>query len=529
MPLPDYDEPVELMLDWYLAPEWDRLWLGVADFGRGNWLWQRAKDIGPYYLGEPADVLTEEGNLIFVVLLTGTSACELDYVMIGDNLPPTAELRTDPVEGPGDVYLNARASKDPEGAPLHYEFDTDGDGTFDTDNGDWAYLLVELTEPGVHSVGVRVTDDLGVWSTDYAEVTINNWTAETILDAGDREFNLVQDADGAVHIACTLFNPAVAYFRDLAYATNSGGSWTAETVRAEGNDDNYYMPDVAVDSSGRPWIMVCNYGDYMHPRIEFFVREESGWTERSDLAFESEYNLRILTFRLDSADNPHVVDGSDGWAEGNGWFSYHYYDGSGWVRALRHVPATSADLELTSADQPIILLHHYDLESLLVCQRSGDGWGFSVEVEHADSESLVLDSSDIPMPLYVWYDYSDPYEPEAVGLQYHWFPVFSVPFELRADSWIGSDLVLDDSDEAHIVFQWGSLYEDRGYATEWAVARGHGSFEREWFRKGGGTSCMRIALDEQGDEMAFATHAVEFETEFAMGTYWRLVMYRPGS
>lgn len=533
MPLPDYDEPVELMLDWHLPPEWSRLWIGVADFGHGNWFWQQGGDIGPYVLGEPADVLTEEGNLIFAVLLTGTATCELDYVMIGDNLPPTAELRVDPVEGPaGEVFLYATKNKDPEGAPLHYEFDTDGDGTFETDTGDRDFLLTELTEPGVHLVGLRVTDDAGAYCQDFGEVTINNWTAETIAAAGDRRFNLAQDSDGAVHVAYIAFDLVEPYFsEDLAYATNREGSWTVETVRETDDEHYYWRPDVAVDSGGRPWILAANYGGPEVPLwLRFYVRDDGTWTEQPELAFETEYNLNMLTLRLDSNDHPHVVDGNDGQAEGNGAFSYHFHDGSDWVHALSWVRATSADLELTSDDQPIILLHHYDLKSLLVCERSGGGWGFRIEQEHAGIETMVLDSSDYVKAAYARYDYSEPYDPELVQLEYDWHTVFRVPEELRYDTGIDSDLLLDGSDTAHIAFEWRGAYSTWGYQAEWAVARGdHYPFELEWFRKGQDTRCMRIALDEQGDEMVFSTLSTEFRTESARGTYWRLVLHRPGS
>jgi len=73
------------------------------------------------------------------------------------NLPPTARIVADPVDGraPVTVVFDATESADEDGEIVSYEWDFDGD------LGSGVTAEHTFTDPGVYAVGLTVTDDLG--------------------------------------------------------------------------------------------------------------------------------------------------------------------------------------------------------------------------------------------------------------------------------------------------------------------------------------------------------------------------------
>jgi len=528
MQLAGYEESLNSTLDWHLWPDWPDTWICVADYTQGMWRWQNVDSYGPYYLGEPEDVISPEGNVIFGVLVMGTFAAELDYVRIGTNEPPELSFWVDPLEGPaGEVYLNAWGD-DPENEDLHYEFDLDGDGVYETDNGDSRYLLIELLEPGEYPISVRVTDDAGAFTTATELVTINDWTAETIAYADYYgNFSVVQDADAHNHLTYYEDLTVPPWFY-LSYASDVSGSWEVETVSTS-MCISFASPCIAIDSTGVPWIVFADMlPDEWQMTIRFFSRTGGVWTERPDLAFKSEFSLNMLSFYLDSADHLHVIDGCDGHHEGNGAFSYHYHDGSDWVDALSWVPATQAVLRLTTDDQPVIMYYHDDLKAILVAQRSGGGWGFRIEHEFSWLNAMVLDSDGYICALYELADYTEWYEPMGTALIYDWRAVYHVPEQYQAGSSIDSDLCLTTANEPRILLEWDYYsYGDDSF-NKWAIARPQSyKFDLEWFRQGGETRCMHILLDADGREMVFSSHVTEIMEGETRRSFNRIILSRP--
>ena len=73
----------------------------------------------------------------------------------------------------GSVALTASGS-DPEGGPLSYAWDLDGNGTFETTSQTATFSAVNIDGPATRTMQVRVTDDAGQSATDTATVMVVN-------------------------------------------------------------------------------------------------------------------------------------------------------------------------------------------------------------------------------------------------------------------------------------------------------------------------------------------------------------------
>ena len=71
------------------------------------------------------------------------------------------------------VSFNASASSDPDGTIARYEWDLDGDGSFETDSATTPMTSRSYPSPGTVTVKLRVTDDLGVTSVTTRSLRID--------------------------------------------------------------------------------------------------------------------------------------------------------------------------------------------------------------------------------------------------------------------------------------------------------------------------------------------------------------------
>ena len=96
------------------------------------------------------------------------------------NQAPVASVSADPTSGPAPllVSFDASGSTDPNGQPLSFEWDLDGDGAFDDATG----VTASRTYPeGDHVVKVRATDPFGL--SDVEQVTIASGNTAPVLGA----------------------------------------------------------------------------------------------------------------------------------------------------------------------------------------------------------------------------------------------------------------------------------------------------------------------------------------------------------
>jgi hypothetical protein len=88
--------------------------------------------------------------------------------------PPTAEAGGPySVDEGAGIQLFASGS-DPDGGPLTYAWDLDGNGSFETSGQNVTFSAIALDGPSTHTVTVRVTDAAGLTATDASTVNVAN-------------------------------------------------------------------------------------------------------------------------------------------------------------------------------------------------------------------------------------------------------------------------------------------------------------------------------------------------------------------
>ena len=171
---------------------------------------------------------------------------------VGVNGPPTADLTHSPTAPePGEsVSFDASGSIDSDGTIVQYDWDFDGDGTYETSTAD-PTVSHSYTTGGDRPVTVRTTDDDGTTDTATTTVTVvtnQPPTADLTHSPTDPEVDQTvsfdasgtTDADGTVVEYDWDFDGDGTYERTTSSATvdhsySSGGDRTV-TVRARDDD-----------------------------------------------------------------------------------------------------------------------------------------------------------------------------------------------------------------------------------------------------------------------------------------------------
>jgi PKD repeat protein len=88
-------------------------------------------------------------------------------------IPPVADAGLDQTVAVGDVLLKGTGS-DPDGSIILYEWDFDGDGTFDWSSSNTGIVKNIYTDEGLFNAKFKVTDDSGLTASDNVKITVNN-------------------------------------------------------------------------------------------------------------------------------------------------------------------------------------------------------------------------------------------------------------------------------------------------------------------------------------------------------------------
>jgi glucose/arabinose dehydrogenase/PKD repeat protein len=134
----------------------------------------------------PVHLVSGPGGDIFYVGHTDRRLHRINY--ISSNLPPSAEIDANPQSGasPLTVSFSGTRSSDPEGQPLGYAWDLDGDGAFDDSTApspQWLY-----TGSGLLTARLRVTDTAGLTDVAAVDISLNNTAPTALIDSPTGSF-----------------------------------------------------------------------------------------------------------------------------------------------------------------------------------------------------------------------------------------------------------------------------------------------------------------------------------------------------
>jgi len=131
--------------------------------------------------GHPVDLKIGPGGDLFYVDMDDGTVHRITYTAA--NQPPKAVMTANPTNGPVPltVGFDGTGSSDPEGKPLSYSWDLNGDGTFGDATGPTASYT--YTTAGVYHPSLRVTDDKGASDMTSVTVTAGNTAPVAVIDS----------------------------------------------------------------------------------------------------------------------------------------------------------------------------------------------------------------------------------------------------------------------------------------------------------------------------------------------------------
>ncbi|MCC7479420.1 hypothetical protein IT575_13330 [bacterium] len=312
--LPGYSGPSKVLTNWDALPIAGNLLYGVAEYSAQSWRWVAGDALEAVTLPD-GDYVSDNGDVLIVVLLRGINPAKLNLVNFGGDLPPTAVLAANPIFGelPYETNVSAAASHDDEGIIVKYEWDLNTDGVFELDKGEDP--LLTQTVQGSGSIGLRVTDDIGQTATatltflvdaeGYDEAEPNNdvLTEQSLLPFGGIvgwDGNLgVGGYDGSL-IDNYLIN-ATEDVR-LRYEVSSGNSEPMGAIV-------WNVQDTAVVATGQPGLGMASVDVRVH-KGQSYVLQLICLPERPayDYTLSCEVNTDIKYDEVEGNDTPGAAD-----------------------------------------------------------------------------------------------------------------------------------------------------------------------------------------------------------------------------
>ena len=238
--IPDYELNSEVRLGWATAPASPATaYVGLANWDTNRWDWYQSNDSGRVFPPSLAPYFDFGGSLLAVALRSGSDPSVLEYIRVG-TVPPVAQLNN---VGPRyaygqlDAQFDASASLDDDGAIVKYEWDFDGDGSFEAESADDPLATHSYDSPGTFPALVRVTDDSGITASAVSAVSVGGpWESTVGLDGFEYFYDAEVAPDGSIWACGSLQDTAQINFADLLLVNFGADGSLLKSLVYRGND-----------------------------------------------------------------------------------------------------------------------------------------------------------------------------------------------------------------------------------------------------------------------------------------------------
>ena len=239
--------------------------------GLPDWSKRRTFASGVY----PVDLQAGPGGDLFMTDIATGSILRIRY--LAGNRPPKAQIAADRTAGPAPLTVDLRASAvDPDGDPMTYEWDLDGDGAFD--DGSAPSATATYADRGVIDVRVRVRDPLGAEGVATQRILVDE--APPVVDITSPEWSA--SATGGV-------------------ATSTWSVGTTIAFSGSARD----LQDGAIPESRLEWQVILKHCDRLRPTVchSHYLASFPGVAAGSVVAPDHEYpsSLELRLLATDSA------------------------------------------------------------------------------------------------------------------------------------------------------------------------------------------------------------------------------------
>jgi hypothetical protein len=312
---------------------------------------------------------------------------ELSNVVLSPNHSPGAALTVDPAEGdaPLTVGLDAGESSDMDGPIAKYEWDWEGDGTWDYDSGTLSYVEHVYETPDFYYPVVRVTDGEGASDTAEESVFAGQWrisTAATGLVSEPESPSLeVVNGNPAISVYGKIEGFPDTGFYYVRANDQLGGTWGSPVFVMEAYSLSAHLGDSSLAVvNGRPAIAGFNA---LGGRIFYALAEDAdggtwGTPLEISVAGEAENNISMA-----------VVDGKPAISYYGGRLYYIRAldaDGTSWgTRVEVNSEGNQPSLAVVNGAPAILfIIPGGGLCYVRANDVSGETWGATVTVDTGD-------------------------------------------------------------------------------------------------------------------------------------------------
>ncbi|MCC7478333.1 hypothetical protein IT575_07710 [bacterium] len=313
-----YDRNAQVRADWLTLVDEARTHIGLANWSADRWDWYSGSAEHKLDLASIDPYISPTGELLLVVMCSGSAQQKLASVRIG-SLLPQALIGADLVSGlaPLQSNLDASSSSDPDGSIVKYEWDLDGNGSFETVSGGDPLIELHLPDPTFLQIGLRVTDEDGLQDTAVSGLTACAEWIHSFGNAGDQIITAVAyDGRGGIYAAGSNEMDLLLLKCDLGGNLQWARSWDS------GGQDG--VGAMAVTSSGDILVSPISFVDAGSGSVQSTVMQL--WSPDGELLSSRFFDLPTQVYGYSaviSNERAYLAGPIDG-SDNLGLFSYLY-------------------------------------------------------------------------------------------------------------------------------------------------------------------------------------------------------------